>query len=61
MTDKPIDGEVVAAETELELEAVPGQVIRRYSTRITVEIPTADLQHLDLTRPVTIHQEPTDG
>ena len=58
MNDQTIPAETIGAETESQEYQHRGELRREYVTRITVAINTSDLQRLDLTRPVTIHQEP---
>ena len=57
MNDQTIPAEIVGAETETQDYQHRGELRREYATRITVVINTPDLARVDLTRPITIHQE----
>lgn len=57
MNDQTIPAEIVGAETESQDYQHRGELRREYATRITVVINTPDLARIDLTRPITIHQE----
>lgn len=61
MTDQTIPAEIVGAETESQDYQHRGVPRREYATRITVVVNTYDLTRIDLTRPITIHQENTHG